>query len=517
MEESKCRVNVSRSEFLSWEDCGENGPYGRDVSVHRVDELDQLALKRVSQLCAVNTEVHVADIGSGSNLWFAREAAKLGATVYAIDRIPLAAADAELPPNLQVLCETLPDEISRLAALPRFHVIYSQRMFHYIAPSQHNAMWNYLNHALRPRGELFISISGLDSELGVGYSASEMALENRFAVLEEKMAKHHSIFAPVCLFRAEEVAEALSRHGFEAVQVETSQFGNIKAMARKARSPAYRPARLEQRVGEVFGSARFIRHYLSQTSTAGDYYRQAQINPVIRRLLTTPSVDWPGLETAYDSELVEPRPSDAALRGDILDIGCGSGYRAFLFSGDYRRYLGIDAVRAFTDAAQARQARTRSAPNAHFFHMRAEQVSVRWLRQGLGGTPDLVLMIVFAEYLHDGALVRLLRTLRAAVPRGKRQRLLMVTCNPQFYRLRDTAQTQLVETFIQSAGQSVLVYVRGLVGFRKLFALAGIDAVEHARFSVSPRSTILRPDMPIEGLETSQSPFDFWLLQLSNS
>jgi hypothetical protein len=123
-------------------------------------------------------------------------------------------------------------------------------------------------------------------------------------------------------------------------------------------------------------------------------------------------------------------------------------------------------------------------------------------------------MIVLAEYLPDDSFVRLLRTLRAAVPRGKRRWLLLVTCNPQFYRLRDTPQTQLVDTFIQSAGQSVLVYVRGQQGFRTLFAHAGISAVEHARFSVSPRSTVERPDMPVEGLETSQSPFDFWLVQL---
>lgn len=492
---------------------GENGPYGRDVSLRRPDALDLEALAHVKWLCDNQVNVQIADIGCGVNLWFAKEASKLGATVHAIDRIPLEVGDSVVPGNVVVHCETLPEEATRLGQLPQFDLMYSQRMFHYIHPDQHAAMWQYIRESLKPDGQLFISVSGMDSELGQGYPDRWIPLSERFAKLSESIADRHSIYAPVCLFRKTEFEVALKSNGFEVQNVTQSAFGNIKAVAKNQyvlkQIQTVRPLPI---IGAEYGSAKMVREYLAKAGDEGDAYRRTLINPVIRRVLAKKPGSLISFDMEYQSELLDSaqKNADEGCKR-VLDIGCGTGYRAFYFGMEYASYLGIDSVRAFVDVARNKLEKSECNFVANFVHKTAQSLNGSWVAQNLGGTPDLLLMIVVAEYFDDQELGHFLRLCFDDIS-SLTTEFLIVTCNPSFYGVCANSETVLHETYIQSIGSKVKVFLRGAERFRTLLVPTGWSVQAHAQLQIEKALRENMPTMVSDGLDLMQPPFDFWLL-----
>jgi hypothetical protein len=78
---------------------------------------------------------------------------------------------------------------------------------------------------------LYLSASGLDSELGNGYTHRSSSLAARFYCLATEMADKHGIIAPVCLYRLEDLKGLCGEAGYSVVEAGLSAFGNIKVVA----------------------------------------------------------------------------------------------------------------------------------------------------------------------------------------------------------------------------------------------------------------------------------------------
>ena len=80
--------------------------------------------------------------------------------------------------------------------------------------------------------KLFISVTGIDSDIGEQYTAKELLLAERFSTLEKEAQETFSITEPVCLYTPVEFIELLTEAGFEIEVCWVSAFGNIKAICK---------------------------------------------------------------------------------------------------------------------------------------------------------------------------------------------------------------------------------------------------------------------------------------------
>ena len=92
--------------------------------------------------------------------------------------------------------------------------------------------------------------------------------------------------------------------------------------------------------------------------------------------------------------------------------------------------------------------------------------------------------------------------------------MLLVTCNPNFYRRAGANGKSPEVVQIQSVRHSVTIYLRTPLYIESVCREAGLEVIDHSRFHVSADANVQRPDMPDEGFDTSESPFDFWLIRV---
>ena len=82
----------------------------------------------------------------------------------------------------------------------------------------------------RDGGKCFISLSGINSELGEGYAVRSDPLKKRFGKLAVSMSEKHEIKEPVCLYDVNEMKILAELSGFKVEEAWASSFGNIKAI-----------------------------------------------------------------------------------------------------------------------------------------------------------------------------------------------------------------------------------------------------------------------------------------------
>jgi hypothetical protein len=109
-------------------------------------------------------------------------------------------------------------------------VIIAQRFIHYLPFSEAVDVVKLFKSALFPDGKLYLSASGLRSELGRHYNGAS-ARANRFSELWQPMANKHRIHGKVCLYEEEDMRALLEASGMGAETVYASPFGNIKSIA----------------------------------------------------------------------------------------------------------------------------------------------------------------------------------------------------------------------------------------------------------------------------------------------
>src|SRR5262249_15700726 len=109
-------------------------------------------------------------------------------------------------------------------------IAYSQRFIHYLRHEEASRLLAVLATRMCSGARLFISASGMNSELAKGYAHVEHPVEERFATLAASMQAKHSVREPVCLYAKDELEALAVRGGFTPVRTWTSPFGNVKGV-----------------------------------------------------------------------------------------------------------------------------------------------------------------------------------------------------------------------------------------------------------------------------------------------
>lgn len=210
---------------------------GIDVASQRADDLDLIAVDRILSLIeSGNKNVRALDVGCGLGGQSLRMA-RAGAFVTAVDvgdfggAIFALAEECGVSERMSYIRGDIMD-LSGFFVNTSFDVIVAQRMIHYFNYSDACAISSSLRLLLSDGGRLFVSASGIDSELGDGYGHKSVPLAERFSRLSDEMASKHSITHPVCLYSAEDMISMLESSGLFVEHVFVSPFGNIKAVAR---------------------------------------------------------------------------------------------------------------------------------------------------------------------------------------------------------------------------------------------------------------------------------------------
>ncbi len=213
---------------------------GADIATQRADDLDLASVQYAREHGGT-----VLDVGCGAGGQAARLAA-VGAYVVGLDMPELESAFKQhMAASKQdsagtwagadfVGCNMLDIPSSWFEHnAGTFSQITCQRAIHYVRREQAVALLKSLGQVLAPGGKLFISCSGLESELGQGYAGAQVPPEERFDVLDPGMQDKHQIKQPVCLYTQDEFAQMLSQAGWRIDTIYASAFGNIKAIASK--------------------------------------------------------------------------------------------------------------------------------------------------------------------------------------------------------------------------------------------------------------------------------------------
>ena len=209
------------------------GVHGGDISSQRVDGLDKRVLRDVLNR---DEGLSALDIGCGLGAQGMR-LSLLGADVTLIDIM-------DLRDRIELLNQLF--DIGELEYLQKdvrdlqpsdlcteFDIVYSQRFIHYLKYENAVELVDLLAGHVRPNGRIYISASGLNTELGDGYPDRDKPLEQRYNKLSPEVGEKHGILEPVCLYEKEDLKRLLTGAGFEVKWISTSGFGNIKAIAEK--------------------------------------------------------------------------------------------------------------------------------------------------------------------------------------------------------------------------------------------------------------------------------------------
>lgn len=197
------------------------GGLGVDVASQREDDLDRTAIEFIRARNAPS----ILEIGCGLGGQSIRMA-EAGAVVTALDMHDYSGT---FPSSDRL--EFVQGDLASFTPGPsvRYDAIFSQRTIHYLPFDRATAALKRLVEGhLAPGGALFLSASGLFSELGNLYPHADRQVADRFAVLERDMAEKHGIHAPVCLYTPIDMAELISACGL-IPGVWASAFGNVKA------------------------------------------------------------------------------------------------------------------------------------------------------------------------------------------------------------------------------------------------------------------------------------------------
>lgn len=83
---------------------------------------------------------------------------------------------------------------------------------------------------LKIGGRIYLSILGLHSELGDGYSALDQPVGKRFGTLAPAVAQKYAIASEVCLYTERDLFMLLLESGASVLRTMTTSYGSVKAV-----------------------------------------------------------------------------------------------------------------------------------------------------------------------------------------------------------------------------------------------------------------------------------------------
>lgn len=218
--------------------------HGADIAMQRPDDLDLLSVSECENLLVRGLTPVILDLGSGRGAQCMRlmnAGAKIG---IACDIEDFTADFESIPfkPNnkfeqktkflIASFCnENLKSELMEITNYAKFDIIVFQRAIHYLTYKDAMDCLKRILGLLSPTGKLYLSASGLGSELGDDYPGSNYSIENRFDYISLPMQAKHGIHAPICLYKTDELTKLCQDSGFKILNAYESSFGNIKMVA----------------------------------------------------------------------------------------------------------------------------------------------------------------------------------------------------------------------------------------------------------------------------------------------
>ena len=210
--------------------------HGIDVATQRADDLDRMAIAHIKALVAQQQRVYALDAGCGHGGQAARMA-QAGAYVQALDceDYSTQVAQSMFAKGIQNGYVFQRASVETHPWIGPSDVILCQRMIHYLKRDNARDVLFWFRCIAKANARLFLSASGMDSELGEGYGGKTQPVHERFAPLSPVMAEKHAIYPPVCLYRVDELSELAREAGWIVENAFLSEFGNVKLVARKER------------------------------------------------------------------------------------------------------------------------------------------------------------------------------------------------------------------------------------------------------------------------------------------
>lgn len=204
--------------------------HGADIASQRADDLDLMAIEHAKS----RTSTFALDIACGAGGQAIRLAQE-GAVVLATDIMDMTAviqsASAGVPGRVTFAKLDMRNLENLHIELPA-DIIICQRAIHYIPFADAVEVIAGMRELLATDGRLYLSASGIHSELGNGYEGRDEPLATRYAELAAEMRDRHGIHGPVCLYSEDDLVRLLESAGLVPEQVFSSKFGNIKAVAK---------------------------------------------------------------------------------------------------------------------------------------------------------------------------------------------------------------------------------------------------------------------------------------------
>jgi SAM-dependent methyltransferase len=203
--------------------------HGIDVASVRIDDLDKKILFDLSH----KKTSTVLDLGAGAGGQSVRMA-KMGSSVTAVDVYDFTTHYQELKKQHNLADEALTflcadaRNLRELLNRKKFSDGYCNRMMHYLTYNDARELLLYLREIISDK--LYISISGLESELSIGYKDALMTIDQRFSKLTPEAQTTFQILEPICLYTEDEFLHLLALCGWQIAWSRQSDFGNIKAV-----------------------------------------------------------------------------------------------------------------------------------------------------------------------------------------------------------------------------------------------------------------------------------------------
>lgn len=202
--------------------------HGADIATQRADDLDLMALTHI------RSGSFVLDLACGQGGQSLRMA-HAGANVLALDIENFQNVFAEYDPHPGKL-HFAQFDLMNLSDINCAHLadaIVCQRAIHYFRFEHAVEIVKHMGNLLSKTGKIFLSASGISSELGNQYAGAEQPIETRFGRLHPTMAGKHGIHAEVCLYSEDDMILLAELAGLQVVDIFSSPFGNIKAVISK--------------------------------------------------------------------------------------------------------------------------------------------------------------------------------------------------------------------------------------------------------------------------------------------
>jgi len=212
--------------------------YGVDIATRRADDLDKKMVTCVTEHKSIQGTpgvscMKVLDLGCGGGGQSVR-LVQAGALVTGVDLGAYSETFDSLRAEYNVSAQQLMflegnmTDLSAVLGTQAFQWCCFQRTLHYVPyVVAHRILTDLRN---RVNDKLYISVSGVESDIGRRYMDAGKAIQDRFCQLDEIDAETFGIRQPVCLYTPEEFIGLLLESGWNVEECWVSAFGNIKAV-----------------------------------------------------------------------------------------------------------------------------------------------------------------------------------------------------------------------------------------------------------------------------------------------